>query len=237
MELMQTGTVYQGTTASAFQVGPEKGIWQVEFLSEVAVDPLGFTGVRFAFHPGDAKGKIVDVLNLVIGDESVGLISEGYVDLDMKQWQVVEISLEAFMLDAPLESILFSGSLAGTFYLDDIRLVAAPPPPSATAVTEDNSETLPRSFTLFQNYPNPFNSSTVIRFALPTSVDVELAVYNLAGQQVTTLVEGMREAGTYAVTWNGQDDDGRKLASGVYLYRLQAGDGKQVETRKLVLIR
>ena len=90
--------------------------------------------------------------------------------------------------------------------------------------------------TLEQNYPNPFNSGTVIDFALSERRDVELLVFNLAGQQVATLVEGVREAGMYAIHWDGRDDDGRQLASGVYLYRLRVGK-QQVETRKLVLIR
>jgi len=106
----------------------------------------------------------------------------------------------------------------------------------STAI-EEESKVQPQALTLDQNYPNPFNSDTVIRFALPTSADVELAIFNLAGQQVATLVEGVREAGTYTVRWDGRDDDGRELASGVYLYRLKAGNGQQVETRKLVLIR
>jgi len=90
---------------------------------------------------------------------------------------------------------------------------------------------------LDQNYPNPFNRATVTRFALPEAGRVELAVFNLAGQQVTTLVEGARKAGTYTIHWDGRDDGGRQLASGVYLYRLRTGDGKQVETRKLVLMK
>jgi len=106
-----------------------------------------------------------------------------------------------------------------------------------TAVTESFDAALPPSFTLDQNYPNPFNSDTVIRFALPTDTDVELTVYNLTGQQVATLVQGEREAGAYTVYWDGRDNDGRELASGVYLYRLRTGDGQQMETRKLLLLR
>ncbi len=60
-------------------------------------------------------------------------------------------------------------------------------------------------------------------------------VYDLVGQKAATLAQGRREAGTYSLTWDGRDDDGRDLASGVYLYRLQAGS--QVETRKLLLLR
>ena len=103
-----------------------------------------------------------------------------------------------------------------------------------TAVTEAYSDALPQSVTLDQNYPNPFNSDTVIRFALPTDEEVELAVFNLTGQQVATLAEGVRKAGAYTVHWDGCDDNGRELASGVYLYRLRSG--QHVETRKLLLL-
>jgi len=104
-------------------------------------------------------------------------------------------------------------------------------------VLEEHTDIHPQSFSLDQNYPNPFNSATVIRFALPTAVDVDLAIFNLAGQRVATLVEGVREAGTYAIRWNGRDGDGRALASGIYLYRLRVANGQQMETRKLLLLR
>jgi xylose isomerase len=106
-----------------------------------------------------------------------------------------------------------------------------------TAILERDYEPPLTTFRLLTNYPNPFNAATVIRFALTTTADVELEVFNLAGQQVATLVEGTQEAGTYAIHWDGRDDNGRQLASGVYLYRLRTGDGQQVETRKLVIIR
>ena len=158
------------------------------------------------------------------------------MDLETKDWQPVEIPLDASKLAGPIESIAFLGNLEGTFYLDEICLVAAAPPqPDDTAVLEEHTTTLPQTFSLDQNYPNPFNSGTVIRFSLPKSGEVELSVYNLAGQKVAALVEGVREAGTYTVNWDGRDDRGRALASGVYLYRLRDGE-QQVETRKLVLV-
>ena len=105
----------------------------------------------------------------------------------------------------------------------------------STAVLEDHTAALPQALALSQNYPNPFNSQTVICFALPASGEVELAIYDLAGQRVALLVSGMREAGTYAVNWDGRDDRGQELASGVYLYRLRVGNKE--ETRKLALVR
>jgi len=100
---------------------------------------------------------------------------------------------------------------------------------------EADLSVLPKSFALEQNYPNPFNSSTMIRFALPQSAEVDLALYNLVGQKVATLVEGTREAGTYTIRWDGRDAHGRELASSVYLYRLKAGS--QEKTRRLLLVR
>ena len=99
----------------------------------------------------------------------------------------------------------------------------------------EGQQVLPAAFSLQQNYPNPFNSSTVIRFSLSKSTKAKLTVYNLAGQKVVTLVDGVRSAGGHTVRWDGRDDDGRTLASGVYLYRLRAGE--HAETRKLLLLR
>ena len=104
-----------------------------------------------------------------------------------------------------------------------------------TAVLESFQQTTPQDLDLDQNYPNPFNSGTVIRFALPQRAEVELNVYNLAGQQVATLVQGVRPAGTYALNWDGRDAAGRALASGAYLYRLRAGTATQ--TCKLLILR
>jgi hypothetical protein len=89
---------------------------------------------------------------------------------------------------------------------------------------------IPESFNLLQNYPNPFNPSTTIRFNLPRSGFVCLRIYNLLGKEIDTLVNEQREAGEYTVEWIPED-----LTSGIYLYRLRAGE--YVETRKMVLQR
>ena len=108
-------------------------------------------------------------------------------------------------------------------------------PEAGTAVMERRDSATPERFRLAQNYPNPFNSGTVIRFALPKNQDVELAIYNLTGQKVVQLVDGFRAAGQYSINWDGRDAADRPLASGLYLYRLQAGT--KVETRKLLMVR
>lgn len=129
------------------------------------------------------------------------------------------------------------GDANGSLYLSsdwiNNLIVKIEPPPGSTAI-EEYGEALPAHFALRQNYPNPFNGTTAIRFDLPTPHKVRLAVYNLAGQKVVELVRGTRGAGSYALAWDGRDQNGRLLASGVYLYRLEAGD--QVRVRKLLLL-
>ncbi len=79
------------------------------------------------------------------------------------------------------------------------------------------------------------NPETTIRFDLPSSGEAELSLFNLTGQRVAKLIRGFREMGSYTLRWDGTDDAGRALASGMYIYRLTAGD--RVETRKLMLLR
>jgi hypothetical protein len=93
----------------------------------------------------------------------------------------------------------------------------------------------PSEFALHQNYPNPFNPQTNIRFAIPTTSRVEIELFDILGRRVRTLANEMMDAGNYAVTWNGTDDLGLSVASGVYFYRLRAGSFTQ--TRKLLLVR
>ena len=88
---------------------------------------------------------------------------------------------------------------------------------------------------LAENYPNPFNATTAIRYALPAAGPVHLAVYALNGQQVRTLVQGVETSGWHVVRWDGRDDVGRAVASGVYLYRLAVVGG--VRTGKMTLVR
>jgi hypothetical protein len=91
-------------------------------------------------------------------------------------------------------------------------------------------EGLPEVFTLDQNYPNPFNPSTVIRFSLPTASDVKLAVYNILGQKVATLVNEHLNAGVHTVQF-----DAKKMATGVYFYRIEAGSF--VSSKKMLLLK
>ena len=86
-----------------------------------------------------------------------------------------------------------------------------------------------------QNYPNPFNPQTAIRFTLSSSERVELVVYDATGGVVRTLVNETRAAGNHEVTWDGRNNGGATVASGVYFYRFHAG--KISETKRMVLLK
>lgn len=92
-------------------------------------------------------------------------------------------------------------------------------------------ETTPRTYTLHQNYPNPFNPATLIRYEIPVASSVTLKVYNVLGQEVAELVNGVKQSGSYSVTW-----DGSSLHSGVYFYRMRTASGFSV-TKKMVLLK
>lgn len=106
--------------------------------------------------------------------------------------------------------------------------------PNGSAVNSIG-DNLPTVFALSQNYPNPFNPATKINFDLPTKSDVSLRVYNVLGQEVTTLVDGPMEAGSYEVDWDGTNESGIHTASGIYFYKIEAGSF--VETKKMMLLK
>ncbi len=130
-------------------------------------------------------------------------------------------------LPLPPLSVL-SVSLAGTEAAVDPRASRA-------------GSVLPRQMTLLQNVPNPFNPSTTISFSLPEGQDgqpetrVKLEIYNLRGSRVALLADGLYPAGIHRIQWNGTDQAGRVLSSGVYFYRLRAAG--RVITRKMILLK
>ena len=99
----------------------------------------------------------------------------------------------------------------------------------------EKEELRPKSFTLFQNYPNPFNPQTQIRYAIPKDCDVKVTIYNLLGQRVRILVDERQRAGSKTVHWDGKDEQGVEVASGIYFYKIQAEEF--VQTKKMLLLK
>jgi len=101
-------------------------------------------------------------------------------------------------------------------------------------VEEDDQQIVPVSV-LNQNYPNPFNPETTISFSLDVQDFVELNIFNLRGEKIKALVREPREAGSHYVIWDGTDDNGNKVASGIYFYSLNTSNYSA--TRKMVMIK
>jgi hypothetical protein len=95
---------------------------------------------------------------------------------------------------------------------------------------------IPKVYSLAQNFPNPFNPSTRIQFTLPVKGNVSLKIYNVAGQLVKTLQDGVMDAGSHEITWDGSNNLGANVASGVYFYKINAGDNYE-NMKKMVLLR
>jgi hypothetical protein len=93
----------------------------------------------------------------------------------------------------------------------------------------------PTDFALGQNFPNPFNPTTIIQYALPKTSQVKIEVYNILGQKVRTLVDETQEPGYKTINWDGKDDGGNEVGSGVYFCRIQAGNF--VKSRKMTFLK
>ncbi|MDD4224085.1 MAG: C25 family cysteine peptidase [Candidatus Cloacimonetes bacterium] len=144
-------------------------------------------------------------------------------------WTQAEFDISSFSGLARFRFVFGSDGYVGGegWYIDDVFVE------SDFSSADDLVQTL--SFELFGNYPNPFNPTTTIRFELPAAAPVRLDVFNLRGQKVRSLVDSELPAGAHSAVWNGQDDRGNPVSSGVYLYRLN--NGERDLTRKMMLMK
>ena len=133
------------------------------------------------------------------------------------------------ILNIPIHS-----SSAVHLVVEDVSLVGSDNTVLESRVNIVGSSLKPELFVLHQNYPNPFNPSTIIVYELRFPMHVTLKVYNVLGQKVATIARGEQPAGSYAVRWNGPNDQGDTVASGTYLYSLTAG-GSNVTKRMVFL--
>ncbi len=141
-----------------------------------------------------------------------------------------------YLYDSPAVNNRTSTYLSGawTAFAGDFHTRAVLGSP-VVGINPGGIELIPEEFALLQNYPNPFNPTTTIKYGLKNSVDVKLTIYNLVGQEVRTLVNNRQDAGYKTVVWDGLNSRGSRVASGIYIYRLQAGDF--VQARKMILMK
>ncbi|MCD6165493.1 T9SS type A sorting domain-containing protein, partial [bacterium] len=101
-------------------------------------------------------------------------------------------------------------------------------------IKNQSTSYLPSSFKLYQNYPNPFNAFTTINFQIPKSSKVTIKIYDILGREVRTLVDYFYSAGNHSTTWDGLDNLGHKVSSGVYFYCMESIDFKEVKKALLL---
>jgi hypothetical protein len=141
-----------------------------------------------------------------------------------------EIAIDTVFDDRNLSAMF--GLIDG---LTQITPVIVKIPMQINRVGIDDENPMPVEFALKQNYPNPFNPETNIEFSLAKETYVSLTVFNLLGQEVQTIVNGTVEAGNHIARWNGKNDNGANVPSGIYFYRIYTPDFAQ--TNKMVLVR
>ncbi len=145
-------------------------------------------------------------------------------------WRYLGDDYRYVYFDIPLSAFDRSAAIAALRQaLDDVTSE------STGIENNQNLSDLPGSFVLHQNYPNPFNPDTRIEYELPAASNVKLTIFNLLGQKVRTLVDEYQTAGVRYVTWDGANDAGKPVATGLYLYRLQVGD--RSESKKMLLLK
>jgi hypothetical protein len=128
----------------------------------------------------------------------------------------------------------YSGNLSTGEGIELIKILKT----TSTVVERSNGD-IPNTFTLFANYPNPFNPSTTICYSLPASADIRLNIYNLKGEKVRTLVNRHQSAGTFEISWNGCNDNNIRVASGIYIYRMEINTGREIvsQSRQMLLLK
>ncbi|HPN40910.1 MAG TPA: choice-of-anchor J domain-containing protein, partial [Candidatus Cloacimonadota bacterium] len=145
--------------------------------------------------------------------------TEYVFDLSAYDNQTVRVALRCVSNDAVV------------FYVDDFSLHS-----NGGIIVDNDDPTIPTIGTRLQgNYPNPFNPETTIRFSVKEATPVTIEIYNTKGQLVKTLINEAKEAGNHSVVWNGKDNSGRSVSSGVYFYKMNAG--KYSSTKKMIMMK
>ena len=225
-------TVYSGKNslrldAKGFTLG-----WNAQ--REIPI--TGYNVLRFAFHPGTAEGGFRPALAITKSNGEVPISILEQIDLSDKRWQTVNVAVEKIAINGMLDGFRLAGSFRGTFYIDDVRLVTAQLSETPTMIQDNRAEKLPKKLRLEANYPNPFNSSTTLKYHVESAGRIQLVMYNLSGQRIRTLIDESHRSGTFQSVWDGKNEDGVNVASGVYIASL-SNENSNKQIRKLLLIK
>jgi hypothetical protein len=218
----------------------------LQFSEGVTLDEVTFEGTRsegfdfkFAKIDNEENTVVIGLIPTIDGEEPdlapgsgpiANLVFSVDDALDMDAIDIVPIEMEepnhSLMLvyNEVIDGVPHSVSMTPNF--EGISFVPNEVAPSVI---------LPESFSLAQNAPNPFNPQTRIDYDIPKATNVKLEIFNVLGQQVKTLVNDFQEAGAKSVIWDGRDNSGYTVSSGIYFYRMEAGDFSM--TRKMMMLK
>jgi hypothetical protein len=166
--------------------------------------------------------------------------ADGYMDMTLKfKNQEILVALDS-VYDGEVRVLTLTGATYDGMPIEGQDCVIIIRKKKAGAISDlSNTARLttdaPDRVSLGSNYPNPFNPETDILFSLPERTQVSLVIYNILGEKVRILVTGDMDAGIHTIHWDGTDEDGNKVASGIYFYRLKADDF--AETKKMILMK
>jgi hypothetical protein len=219
----------------------------LEWSKGVTLTKVEFDETRVDYF--DAKIANIDEENNRV---LIGLISMVYGPKDALEPGDGEIALLTFRIDDatldefeinPFEatnpghklSLVYNNYVGGKPVVDNASPELEGNTVSLTKNPGTDAAIIPVAYSLAQNYPNPFNPSTSIAYSIKSPGEVELSIYNILGQQVRQLVNEHKDAGNYTAYWDGRDNSGGEVASGVYFYRISAGDFNDI--KKMVLMK
>ena len=205
------------------------------YVRPFGLQPSGYTGIAGTVNltgngsgnPLNRAGSIVyAVRNGEVAGYAVTTETGGYAIYGLAPGSYTVYVDKAGFNDAAAQSVNASYTASGVPQFGLVNFVVD----GTLGVVEQQTSTVPQEYSLAQNYPNPFNTSTTINYSLPVSGNVTLKVYNVVGQEVATLAEGYRSAGSYTATFTANN-----LSSGVYFYRLQSASSSVV--KKMMLLK
>jgi len=183
--------------------------------------PVDIYGIEMVLK--STSDSSIEITNLMDGMKAYSSQSENEIRLGL-----IDINGKHFIGHGENKILEFSNAVI-------IDSVLASDISSHAILFKIHDKLLPKIFSLDQNYPNPFNPSTIINFALPQAYDVSLEIYNILGQKVTTLIACHMEAGYHSVKWDGKNPMGQEVASGVYFYKIKAGE--YTNSKKMLLLK
>lgn len=212
----------------------------LSFSEGAYLDKVTFTNrvesfeVKIANIDNDNRNVVIGLISMVTGEKpdmaaGSGAVAELHFKLDPG---VNNVEINPVEMEFPNHSL--------TYYYNDYSsgrpvVKSVQPEVEAGQVFYSNPTAMPTKFALHQNSPNPFNPTTKIAYDMPAAGDVKISVFNVLGQHVSDLVDGYNEAGSYEVIWDGKDQAGEQVASGVYFYRIKTEQFS--ETKKMLLLK